>query len=479
MQDSSEKASLSGKGVHSFISKQWKHHPLAWMIVASAIILFACSSLRHAMIQSIAWDLGIFDQVVYLISQGQQPISSLIDVHILGDHAAWIFYPLALLYKIYPDANWLLAVQAVALALGALPTWYLARHAGLKESQAVAMAAVYLLYPVVFNVNLFDFHPEVLALPALLGAILAARLDRIWWFCLAIVLVLGCKAILSLTVVALGFWLVVFEKKRLCGAIALFAGITWFIVANQVIIPHFNTHKLYALSRYSYLGDSIAEIVQNLLFKPWLIAKVVFALDNLLYLGLLLAPVIWGLSLRHLAPLVAAIPAVALNLLADYGPQKTLFYQYSIPVLPFLLVAAISTLASGGGWLRKPRSLVLWSLIFFLGVGRYGYFWTKYLPSLDTWQATREAIAKIETKGGVLTTDEIAPQVTHRPLVKLANPYPPIPNFSTFDYVLLNVRHPGIITKPEFAASLVDKLKDSSEFQLTYQRDDIYLFAKK
>ncbi|WP_332984394.1 hypothetical protein [Microcoleus sp. A003_D6] len=34
----------------------------------------------------------------------------------MGDRAAFIFYPLALLYKIYPDVHWLLLVQAVALA---------------------------------------------------------------------------------------------------------------------------------------------------------------------------------------------------------------------------------------------------------------------------------------------------------------------------------------------------------------------------
>ncbi|MHC5730576.1 MAG: DUF2079 domain-containing protein, partial [Nostoc sp.] len=156
------------------------------------------------MFQSTAFDLGIFDQAVYLISQGEPPISSFMGFHILGDHAAWIFYPLALLYKIYPSLYWLFAVQAVALALGALPTWHLARQAGLKENQAIAIAFVYLLYPLVFNANLFDFHPEMIALPLLLTAVLAARLGQVGWFCLSIFLVLGCKEVLSLTVVGMG-----------------------------------------------------------------------------------------------------------------------------------------------------------------------------------------------------------------------------------------------------------------------------------
>lgn len=454
----------------------------ALIIGAIAPILFACSSLRHALFQSAAFDLGIFDQAVYLISQGEPPLSSFLGFHILGDHAAWIFYPLALLYKIYPDVHWLFAVQAGALALGALPTWHLAREAGLLVRQAVAMAAVYLLYPLVFNINLFDFHPDAIALPALLGTILAGRLGRTGWFCLGIVLVLGCKAVFSLTVAAMGVWLLVFEKRRLCGAIALVSGIAYFAIATQGIIPFFGNEAAAVerhISRYSSLGNSFPEIAQNLLLKPRLVLGKIFALDTLEYLALLLAPVIWGLSLQHLTPLVGAIPTLAINILSDSPAQKNLVTQYSVPVLPFLLVAVISSLASSRGWLRSGGLIALWSLVAFLALAKYGYFGSIYLDSLDTWQATREAIAQVQTKGGVLTTSEIAPHLTHRRLVKFTDANSPPVNLAEFDYVLLNVRHPGWLSNQEFASSLVKQLENAQEFQLSYQRDDVYLFTKK
>lgn len=333
---------------------------LGWIISVSALILFACSSLRHELFQSTAFDLGIFDQAVYLISQGEPPISSFMGFHILGDHAAWIFYPLALLYKIYPSVYWLFAVQAAALALGALPTWHLARQAGLKESQTIAIALVYLLYPLVFNVNLFDFHPEVIAVPLLLAAVLAARLGHVGWFCFSIFLVLGCKEVLSLTVAAMGVWLLLFEKRRLYGAIALAAGVVWFLLASQVIIPFFSGAEAAAVGRYSYLGNSVLGIAKNIAFQPGLIWGKVFSLNNLEYLVLLLAPVIWGLSPQGIKPLVGAIPCLALNILADYQPQKDLVHQYSIPALPFLLLAVISSLAAGRGWLQNKRAIILW-----------------------------------------------------------------------------------------------------------------------
>ncbi len=452
---------------------------LTWVIAGSALLLFACSSLRHALFQSNAFDLGWFDQAVYLISKGQNPIVSIGGFHILGDHAAWIFYPLAFLYKIYPDVHWLFAVQAIALAIGALPTFHLARQAGLKESQAIAIATVYLLYPLVFNVNLFDFHPEVIALPLFFGAILAAQLGRVGAFCMAIAFILGCKAVLSLTVAAMGFWLLVFEKRRWCGVIALFAGVAWFLIATQWIIPFFSGHEAAAVGRYAYLGNSVLEIAQNLLFRPGLVLGKVFSLNTLEYLGLLVLPVIWGLSPQHLTPVVVAVPTLAINILSESPSQRNLVHQYSLPILPFLLLAVIGSLAAKRAWLQNRGGIILWALIAFLALAKYGYFGSKYLEAGDTREATREAIAQIQSKGGVLVPSQVAPHLSHRLLLKLAIAGSESGELTPFEYVLLNLRHPVFGSTPQVVISLLERLKKMPEFQLTYQRDDVFLFRKK
>ena len=472
--------------------KSLKFHPVFSMIVVATIILFATSSARHALFHSTAFDLAIFDQAIYLISQNQTPFSSLMAINIFGDHAAFIFYPLALLYKIYPDVHWLLFVQAISLALGAWPSWSLARQAGLNEQKSIAVAAVYLLYPAVFNVNLFDFHPEVIALPALLAAILAARLNKTLWFCAAIVLVLSCKAVLSLTVAAMGLWLLCFDKKRNCGLIALFLGAGWFLVATQAVIPYFNQGREHAgIGRYQYLGNSVFEIVINLIVKPNLVLGRLFSLETFEYLALLLLPVIWWLSPRQLTPLISAVPMLAMNILSDIPAQRDLIHQYSIPILPFLLVTVISSLAASNQQKGKtifdrlpipnyplPRVIVIWSLIAFLALAKYGYFWTIYLNGIDTLSATKEAISLVETKGSVLTSAQIAPHLAHRPVVKLTQADAPPANLAEFDYVLLNLRYPGWMSDRAFVENLITQLKNNPQFQLKYQRDDIYLFTQ-
>jgi uncharacterized membrane protein len=453
---------------------------VGWMIGISALVLLISSSLRHLLFQSTAWDLGIFDQAIYLISQGQKPISSFLGFHILGDHAALVFYPLALLYKIYPSVYWLFAVQAVALAIGALPIWHLARQAGLKDSQALAIASAYLLYPLVFNINLFDFHPDVIAIPALLVAVWTAREGQIWWFCLSLLLVFVCKEVLSLTVVALGVWLLLFEKRRLYGAIAIVSGISWFVIATKGIIPFFGGTAASVdrhINRYSYLGHSFPEIFKNLLFHPGLILEKVFSVDNLFYLVLLLAPVIWGFSLSGIKPLIGAVPTLAINLLAEDPLQKDLIHQYSLAAVPFLFLVVIQTLATGQGLLRNKRTVILWSLIAFLALAKFGYFWSRYLVSLDNWQATHQAIALVQ-KGSVYTTSEISPHLSQRKLINLTNANSSPVNLNLFDYVLLNVRHPGWASSQAFANSLVSQLKKQQTFKLSYERDDVYLFVK-
>lgn len=244
----------------------------------------------------------------------------------------------------------------------------------------------------------------------------------------------------------------------------------------MVIIPAFSGSEVAAVGRYSYLGNSVIEIASNLLLKPELILGRIFSLDTLEYLGLLILPVLWGISPQHLNPLVSAIPTLVLNILSDKHAQRDLIHQYSLPVLPFLLLAVISSLAAGKSWLRSRRAIILWSLLAFLALAKYGYFWSRYLDSLDNWQATRQAIAQVQA-GNVLTTHRIAPHLTHRRLIRFID-QSPIPAIAQFDYVLLNVRHPGVVRTSD-AANLVNQLKNNQLFQLSYERDQVYLFIKK
>ncbi|NJL00780.1 MAG: DUF2079 domain-containing protein [Spirulinaceae cyanobacterium SM2_1_0] len=444
---------------------------------AVTIFLFLCSTVRHALFKSNAYDLGWFDQMVYLLSRGQPPITTLADYHLLGDHAAIIFYPIALLYRLYADVHWLFLLQALALALGILALWLLARQAGLPVPARWTVITAYLLYPLVFNVNLYDFHPEVLAIPALLVSVWAARAGKIFTFTLAILFILSCKAVLALTVAAMGFWLLVFERRQFCGAIALILGSTWFLLTTQIIIPQFSGAEVAAVARYGYLGDSVLQVALNLVLKPGLVLGQVFSLATLEYLALLLLPLLWGLRCRHLTPLVAALPALALNILSTHDSQRNLVLQYSVPILPFLLLAVIS--AGAAGRVSWPRRWILaWSLVGFLALAKYGYFWTTYLATLDTWSASRAAIARIETKGAVIAPAKLAPHLSHRQTIQLPRPELELASLKNYDYVLLDQRHPGFASSREAVGAIAAYLAADAAFEISYARDGVVLYQR-
>ncbi|MFM6009685.1 MAG: DUF2079 domain-containing protein [Dolichospermum sp.] len=447
------------------------------IIGISALILFVSSIIRHELFNS-SGDLAFFDQTVYLVSQGKPPISSVLGFHILADHAAWILYPIALLYKIYPTVYWLFLVQSLALTLGVIPTYFLAIQAGLKPSQATTIVAVYLLYPVVYNSNLCDFHPDTIAVPAILTAVLAARNKKIVWFCTSILIVLGCKAVLSLTIAAMGFWLLLFEKRRLYGVIAIIAGIVWFLVANKVIIPFFGNETALVnrhFYRYSYLGNSFSETLQIVLSQPQIIFSHIFTLINLEYLFFLLAPIIWGLIPKYMTPLIGAIPCMALNILADHASQKNVILHYSLPTIPFLILALIASIATNKAWIKPRKVIILWSLICFFAFGKWGFFISKYIKSVDNLSATQQAISLIKTQDSIFTTDIITHHLTHRELISFKYN---INELDKFHYILLNIRYPGWAANIENYLDLIKRLQNNPEYQLKYQKDDVYLFIK-
>jgi uncharacterized membrane protein len=277
----------------------------------------------------------------------------------------------------------------------------------------------------------------------------------------------------------MGIWLLLWEKKKIPGIIAMITGILWFIITTKLLIPLLTGKSAViemADSRYSYLGDSLPAIIFNLFLKPDLVLGKIFTGNNLEYLILLIIPLVWGLSWRYSAPIIAAIPAIALNLLADHAPQKNLTTQYSLPILPFLFLTVIATLAHNSNWLKQPKWIITWAIIAFFALAKYGYFWSLYLNSLDTWSATQKALTQITTSESVLTTSRIAPHLTHREMIKLAIEGSQSLDLNQFNYILLDRRHPGWSSSPELIDDHLNKLNQNENFRLIVNQDDVFLY---
>jgi len=175
---------------------------------------------RHLALQSNAEDLGFTDQIIWNFLRGQvfrfstyqnAEFETDIDLRairrpdsLLAFHVEPILVALVPLYAVVPDVRAILWLQGIALALGAIPAYRLARRRLGHPLAGLAFAAVFLLMPPVQWAALADFHTVALAAPLLLLAIDALDAGRWRLFLAAGLLAAGTKEEVGLIVAGLG-----------------------------------------------------------------------------------------------------------------------------------------------------------------------------------------------------------------------------------------------------------------------------------
>ena len=152
--------------------KKWEKGT-KFMAIAAAIYFLAFSSLsilRHESFHSTAFDLGIFDQNVWIFSQGHNAVNTVNGFYPFADHIQPILFITAIIYKLAASPNLLVALQAALISLGAIPLYLIARKK-ISQAGAAAFVAAYFLYPPTQFFTLFDFHTEAFLVPFLLFAL--------------------------------------------------------------------------------------------------------------------------------------------------------------------------------------------------------------------------------------------------------------------------------------------------------------------
>jgi uncharacterized membrane protein len=300
------------------------------------------------------FDLGNMVQAVWSTAQGR-PLET---TDILGDQFSRLGAHVDPILVLFTPLAWtgvlpegLLVAQAVIVAAGALPAFWLGRRWLGDDRLAVAAAAVYLLYPPLQWATLTEFHPVTLAAPLLMFCIWAAEERRYALLSALAVVAALTKEEVGLALAMLGLWMVVRGLGRRYGAVLAAVSLAWVAVAVLVVIPHFNAGQASEfVDRYESLGPDGGGIAHTLLTRPWEAVQIAGSYDRLSYVGALLIPLAF-LSLA--APLLAAgaLPELLINILADWFPQYSIEFQYVAVIVPFLVASAILGLAR----LRRAR----------------------------------------------------------------------------------------------------------------------------
>ena len=329
---------------------------LAIAVMAAAAILSWLSLTRYLTFNAGHLDLGDIVQTLWNTGHGAlfQQTALLVasqESH-LAEHADFWLVPLSLPYRIWPSATWLLGLQAVAVACGAVPLWAIAKRL-LAPGWSLIVPILYLAYPAMYWAVNFDFHTDTLAIPLMLLAAWAAIEER-WKTYLAVGLVLVlAKEDVAAAVGGMGLFTTVVQRKPKIGLPMAVVGLGWAVLAVFWVVPHFHLGLGPPQSaRYGYLGHGPVAILIGLFGHPQRWAPIVFSRPDAVYAVALLVP-LGLLPLLDLRWWVPALPTLAANLLAAYPAQHTIYFQYTATMIPFLAIASIYGLVNLRRWVAR------------------------------------------------------------------------------------------------------------------------------
>lgn len=329
-------------------------HAVAVGVGLHAAVMSFIVLTRHQALRTHALDLGYYVQVVWSLAAGHGAWVTLPPMHPWGDHLSPVLYAFVPFAWLWPGAGPLLVGQTLILAAGGWAVFQLAWLRLRDWRVAAGLGLLYLVNPSLHGINLRDLHPQAFAIPLLIAAALAFDGGRYGWCALALGLTLACREDAAVAVVGFAVWLALARRRWALGAVVAVASVALLALDLAVIMPHFRGTAYPHLGRYAHLGTSLGEILVSFVARPWRWLAVLADARKLGYLLAMLAPLGF---LPLLAPrtLAAALPGLAMNLLAL---DPVLFHhrtQYQAFVLPFLVLAAIDGSRRLRAWVGRGR----------------------------------------------------------------------------------------------------------------------------
>ena len=243
----------------------------------------------------------------------------------------------------------LLSVQVLVQASGAIAVYLLARDRIHDRWLAVALAAVLLLNPTYQFLTWEFFHPDALAIAPLLFAYWAARTERWRWFVVFAVVAAACKEDVALVLAIMGV-LIALRGRRKIGLIVVAASIAWYTFATRVVIPLSNGIGPFYDTFFGDLGKNPIEVGAHLATHPREAVDLATESDRVSYYEMMFAPVAF-LPLLAIPTLLIAGPMLAVNVFSTFPYTREIRYHYSSLVLVGIILATVEAIA----WVAAHR----------------------------------------------------------------------------------------------------------------------------
>jgi len=413
---------------------------------------------QQANFGTFGYDMGLYDQGIWLLSQFKDPFVTIRGLHFFQHHVNLITVLFVPAYRLGAGPEFLYLVETVWMALGAVPLYLLARDRLESRWLGVAVAGSFLLYPSLEWINWWHFHPDALIITPLLFAWWLATCRRWGWYAVAVGVALACKEDAALAVCMLGLVLAVLGERR-AGLLTAAAGAGWFLVATKVVIPAAGGGDgPFYQELFPGFGESLGEIVWNMVVHPSRLLELATRPDRLTYYWQVLAPVAFFPLAAPLVLLISA-PQTVINVTSGHALTHDSKFHYTAIVLAGVFLATVEAMA----WVGRDRVAVRRALAGVL-VGTSlvaNVAWSPsplgrqfddgiWAPADPRHAIVRAALGRVPPDAGVSASYNLIPHLTHRVYAyEFPNPWrvanwgahgenPPDPD--TVDYLVLDER---------------------------------------
>lgn len=297
-------------------------------------------------------DLAIFNQVFFNTANGNLFGLTIHPHSYLGDHFAPIILLLAPLYSLFNSAKFLLVLQSLILALSVLPFYLIAKNIFKNSFYPLILSLIFLINPIIWNINLFDFHILPFAIFFLLFAFYFYQRKKFFYFSIFTILALTVREDASLAVFSFGFlpfienknWKNIFKTiktdlKWIIFPIAI--SLFWFFAAIK-IGSYFNPDSSYKfLIYYQWIGasENLMELIFNILKHPLKIITHLFTFGNLGMIFAFALPFAFLIFFAKRYLLLAIGPFIQIILGAPGGGDFIFQSHYASLFLPALAIS--------------------------------------------------------------------------------------------------------------------------------------------
>ncbi len=321
------------------------------------------------------FDFGIFSQMYHYMSETLIPYTTC-ERDMLLSHFAVHFSPILYLalpfYMLFPNPSTILAVQAIAVALGVFPLYKLSKLFNFSNYKTLAIIIIYVLHPTVIANNFYYFHENCFLTVLLLWMFYFAEKGKTVPTFVFALLTMMVKEDAPVYVLFFGLYLLFSNKSKLKGAVLCGMSALYFAVVTRLMAIYGQGIMTYRYDNFIFEeSGSIYSVILNIIKNPTYMLQQLLKVEKLEFLILMLVPLaLLPFAIKKPSRLILLLPMVLINLMSEYVYQYDIGFQYTYASVAFLFYLTVINTSELNPVIAKKLLIcgICASLIFFTSV---------------------------------------------------------------------------------------------------------------